>query len=443
MQGLSRLAPTARELPLEPPNLADLRLVTAVAVADPPNPKYKIDLDALPAVVEISTPLGEANGVVRPLTLFTHDDSAIALMDKPHPHALLEMMTMQAGRQVKSGIDELSEEELSLSLSIINQFARFVHQPSVARHFDLRGGLVRASFNYDPFTLDRPGLQPDKRFHAHMYLLDRKALGVIGRRALPYGALKDPFDKRRMVDPFSFLGAQLAYDLHRRRRLCPSTIAPMIPDSVETVRQGLPLGLNLELLHGWDTLTDRAFPRYLRRLHQAMAEATDELFLAFTNRRSVAPIGTRYPCLPPSLIRERLAKLRWLSADSYRGLCDLVNWLRPLPSTLLERLSRHPRYQVQHVTLNGLAYTISIAENAPMELAGGGALFLNIAVRMFANVGGAGLFGCRGVSAVMLDRGRGTLNAKEMLTRRSFQQEFQEAVFHANQSHVRQIEFRR
>lgn len=417
-----------RGVPLAPENMDMLPVVVGVPVADPPNPKYKIDLQALPDVVEISVPTIQNATPFRPWILTT-DDGALSIMDKPHPHALYEVMLMQAARQVHSSIAELSTGERNLLLATARRFAAFVADPHVQRQFGLEGALLRMSVNHDPWTLDRPGMQPVSRLHVHMYLLDAGTVRIINQNRQPYGTLVSPFQQKQLVDPLSFLGAALLRDLHYAHLVrLPSDMTIDESEPRAVVEQALPLGLNIRIESGWSAFADEHFSAYLCELHHAMCTAANEIFAAFTGESPVAPLGVRHPLYRAAEIGRRLNRISWISGRTRDGLNELANWLRDVPTSLFDA-DHHAHWLVQHVVLNGLAYALSFAAPTPLGCDGADqAIWLNVSNRLFSNVGGAGLFGCTGASAVLLDRGRGTRSDVEMASRWDFQRAFAGAV---------------
>ncbi len=417
------------KIPLAPQAIDRLLVVTGVPVPRPPNPLNEVDLSAFPEIIQTSCPPNPAHRPTRPLVFTDNENNALALMDKTNPHALYEIMIMQTGAKEKPAINDISDEKLGLLLALVQQFALFVNSEQTIQHFGLGGNLLRASFNYDPWTQDRPGLQPIARLHLHLYLIAQHTLQFIQEHRQPYRAIPCPYVRRRLVDPLSFLGPHLVYDLHQDRITLPDDAIIVQPDDELTVQQGLPLGLHVLFPKGWRSLTDPSFRIYLRRLHQSLSQAADELFRAFTGKSAVAPIGTRHDLLDFHTITKHLDKIVWISAASRLGLQEMASWLRPAPESLLQTSARHERWAIHHVILNGLAYTLSLTADAPIQLGVNSApVWLNISVRLFTDVGGAGVFGCSGASSLMLDRGKDICTDQEMVQRWKFQEAFQRSV---------------
>jgi hypothetical protein len=415
------------KIPLAPQAIEHLPVVTDVPIPKPPDPMNKIDLGAFPEVIQISRPTIANHRYTLPLIFTDEENNELALMDKPSPHGLFEIMILQAGAKEKPAIDDLSDEKLDLFLGLAQQFDRFVNSKESINHFGIEGSLPRASFNYDPWTLDRPGIQPITRLHLHLYLIAQNTLQFIREHRQAYGAIPSVYTRRRLVDPLSFLGTSLVYDLHQHRIRLPNDSVLLQPDDSLTVKEGLPLGLNIYFPKGWYSLTEPSFRVYLRQLHKSLLEAADEVFIAFTGKPAVAPIGTRHELLNRHAIIEHLDRVRWLSEKSRLGLKEMASWLRPASTRLLQASVQRERWAIHHIILNGLAYTVSFMTDKPIQLgANPSAAWLNISVRLFTDVGGAGVFGCAGASSLFLDRGKDTFTDQQMILRWTFQEAFQQ-----------------
>ena len=383
------------------------------------------NLSDLQVVEELPMPSVPIIHVVSPLVLHVKEGETLTLMDKKNSHSLLDMMILQTGDTPKATIEHLTPEEYRLTFSLVAHYADFINREEIIHRFGMEGSLPRFSFNHDPFTNDRESLQATRRFHLHMYLLESNMLEEIQERKRRYGQIENKFERQRLVDPMSFLSAHLIYDLITYHLPQNEFFTVMYPDGEEAVRTGRSLGLNIRLNEGWEVLKDEGFSNYFLNVHHAILFATEQVYFAMTGRDSVPPLGHRHQLLEIETIQENLRKLIWLSDFSRDGLLEMARTLRPVSRLVSEINKRHPEWAVYHVVAKSLPYTVSIAPEYPI---GAGVtdnpLYLNLSLRLFSDVGGAGLFGCLNTSAVKLKRGDGVFSELELKRRWDFQKEF-------------------
>lgn len=412
-------------LPGAPDNLPSLAVSTSLSVCDPPDPyKSKIDLDSLPRVVPLP-PAGEVPFVktLMPVLRTGAHKGAVALMDKPHPHSLFELMAMQAGENVRSSLSDLSYWEQKELFRLAYLFASCVNSAEYAERFDLSGGLLRFSFNHDPFTHDRPGLQyPIRRLHLHMYVLDKTSLCKIQAGKVPLGQVTDASVVTSLLDPVSFLAPMVLRDLLSSKINFLEGMEVIYADPYTTVSQGLPLGLNIRMADGWKPFLSEEFGEWLRALHLLMLKASRELKWVLTGKPELPNAYMRDQVCSQEVVNARLEEVDWLSTASRDGIQELSAWLSVAPPSLLRSAKVHSGLMAQYVVLNGLAYSIGFTQEDPIgALTNQHAAIMNISIRILSHIGGAGLFGANGISAIMLNRGQGKFSYDQMELRQDFQ----------------------
>lgn len=405
--------------PTEPNALAGFPTVPALPVPGVPR-AYVNDLNFDHHVRHKTADEALPDRAIAPLRLRSPDGGCLALMDKAKPHALLDAMIIQAGEEGVWSIPDLTGDERSLLLSLLSAFIGFIHKPSVLDEYAIHGSLPRLSFNYDPYTLDRPTLQSERRFHAHTYLIEQETIRNIRRNTLPLARVR-PSQRNRLVDPATFIGARLLYDYIRCFLSLPRGVRMLKPDPQEQVESRAMLGLNFWIPRGWYILDVPDFCQFLVDLHQAVLSAASTVYWAYTDKASVAPTGTRHALLPVAEIHRRLSMVRWISGASTRDLRLFAETLGDLPVNLLRSAARHPNLAFQHVAANGPAFAVSMV---PDRLLGEGSsstgVTLNVSFRMFSDAGSAGAFGLPGIGAVLLARNEGNFSETDMERRQAF-----------------------
>lgn len=392
---------------MEPPNMGDLLVVEDLPV---------------PGVTSVHQ--------VLPLKVNIDENDSIAIMDKKKAHGLFEIMLIQTGKIIKAGIDDLSNDEYQLFTQLMRVFGKFILDETLKDELNLKGYLPRISFNYDPLTRDRDGLQDIKRFHAHMFLVSPEQQDYIEENKRKISQIEGSYQKRRLADPWSFITEQLLHELHLARRVSlPKGISLVYMSPEEKILKGHPLGLNLQIINGWNYIGEEAFSKYLLNLQAAIKIATDEIYIAFTGDRVKDVLFERNSLLDPETIRYNLTQITWLSESSRQVLIQISEILKPFPEKLMKSTHFHPQLINHHVIANGPAFTVSISSELNVgEQEESNSIFMNISVRLFSDIGGAGLFGCQNVSGIFLDRMKGEFTEAQMTLRHLFQRKFLQVV---------------
>ncbi|MFB5763592.1 hypothetical protein [Paenibacillus medicaginis] len=383
------------------------------------------NLSKMRVAVDITVPTVPEAHVVTPLIFLTKNGGELAVMDKKLAHSLLEVMVIETSKREKRTINQLSAEENVLYVELLSLFITFINKKEIIEKYNLDGTAARIVFNYDPWTQDRDGLQPVKRFHTHLYIVNNQHIDQIETNSTTYGEIEDRYLRRRLVDPFSFLGASLLFDIHQNLLETTDVVAQVKePNPEQMIENGLPIGLNVKIINESAALNREGLRKYIVKLNALIERSYNELYRAITGEASPAEKFKRHDILNKKDALENLSEISWLSERSLQGLEEAIVKLRS-PSDRLFKRKHHLDMLIFHNILNGLAYTFSISLLIPSDCSRSDALDINISVRLFGDSGGAGMFGYGNKSAVMLQRGKGIYNSLELAERHSFQADLQ------------------
>lgn len=379
------------------------------------------NLSELPVISSLPVPTSKLIHVVKPIVFNIGEHEQLALMDKKNTHSLYDMMLIQVGEYSKASIQELTEKELEFTFEVASLFFKFVNEKQIYNFYGFNNGIPRVSYSFDPWTTDREGLQPIKRFHLHMYVMSPEDCDYIRNKKHRYVNIVNAYERRRLVDPVTFISNQILFDIHQHLVKLPAEFHMEFLKPEEYITTGIPLGLNIKIRE----INKTKLSRYLLNLHKTMIYVSECLYKAFTGGKSIAPSGTRYTLLNYNQILNNLKQIEWLSKTSLCGLSEIANTLRSVPDRLLKNINRYSKWSTHHIVSNGLAYAFSLQQDNTIGNKKNNLLNLNISPRMFSDLGGAGLFGCNGASAIMLNRGIGKYTKFQMSQRWKYQREFQ------------------
>lgn len=338
-----------------------------------------LDFESLPKIKVINDSIRE--DYIKPSLFQENEHSSILLMDKPNVHALYSLMLVQSGRLPKLSFADLSRFEKKTCFQISSLFFRYwKNSKELSEHY-----FPRFSFNHDPYTIHRPGLQSIQRFHAHLYLVDRIPLEKIlfnSKRLKFY--LPDP-NYKDYFDPAAPFFEKLLIEAHQKEIALPQELEMVQLPFEEKINAGWGLGLTLLYRGDPGYFSSEQFISYLEKVDQTLHE-------------------------------------RYKNIDSYTQevLSDLYALLRPIPRKTYEYLQRKKYLAKQILSYRDLSYSLSIDYNFEKN-----AFILSIYPRLFSEIGGAGLFSYQGTHCVIIRR-----NAERVFTesendkRRTFQTQF-------------------
>lgn len=354
----------------------------------------------------------------------TEDGGRLAFSNKTNPHARYDSMLLQVDPDVRTAISDLTLPQARLMMRTGSDFVDWISDAAVIERFGLEGGCLHLVYNTDPHTLDREnGMGYTKRFHLHLNYWPRE--DVESGRTMRLGAVDD-LQRRRLLDPVTVAAGRMLAELAEREALF-SNHEIFVADAREEVRRGLAPGFKVRLAGGWSNLRDAVFLDDLRRFHGAMTKQFEDVQEAFTGRREPAAPGTRHRLLGRGEIRRRIRNLR-LSERSTRSLLLLGETLRDASERFLRRSEAHPRMRKQHLAMNGLNYSTGLytprrhRRSAPLRDADD--VWLVIQVKLFSDVGGAGMIYNSEAGIVEIARRARLFTEGEAALRGDFQRQF-------------------
>ena len=174
------------------------------------------------------------------------------------------------------------------------------------------------------------------------------------------------------------------------------------------LRLATSLGLNIIIPGGYQSLRDQQAIDFIYEINKHIKLRAGELLEMFVGTAEPAQCGSRHQLLPlevPQIMNIR--ELPWLTEHSKELLIESAHFLKDASERLLNAANRHHKLASHLTVSNGIAYTFSLSSAETITSNGQSAICMSISPRLFSDVGGAGLFGCRSIHAVMINRGEG------------------------------------
>ena len=350
-----------------------------------------INFDSLPDIEIINTAIRE--DYIRPILFKEDEASCVLLMDKPNVHALYSLMITQAGRKVKKSFAELTPFERAKVFQLGVRFFKYWQERGELYH----DYLPRFSFNNDPFTTDRPGLQSIDRFHAHIYLIDVRGLEASLKNIKSLGKVVFKHDYKDYYDPSALLFERVLVDAHSHHLKVPNEFKIIDLPVHEKIALGWGLGFNLVYKGKLDFFASQSFIDYIMQVHQFLEVLFD---------------------LPAPL--EKHTNQHGYLKESTRCYTDQVlRKLRPVNQRTYHYLKSRAHHGKNILSYRKLSYSLAIDYNRDLE-----SFVVSIVPRLFSEIGGAGFFSYKAANCVVVKRGVGKFSSFENDKRRAFQMGF-------------------
>jgi hypothetical protein len=354
------------------------------------------------------------------------DDSKFWYCNKSTPHAKLDMMLVQSDDDIRVSIDELSQMQACYMLARCYDFVRYISDNKTAQKFGTWNSHVHFAYNTDRETIDRESTMATKRAHVHMSCIDLYSIeNLTGSKTQFFNEI-DSFHRRRVIDVLTPIGAKLIKFLVEENNLFRYHTARTSVEFAD-IGYSLPPGFLILLKNGWDTLCDVSLVHDLRYLHCLLQKCYDMITTAIVEVSTV-----REPWIRPTLkpLKDRLIAIENLGfpKDIVKDLAVLVGHLKNSSPRLVSRFQSHYRTRVSHMPLAGLSYATSFfalsSNKQDSPLIGSDQVFCNIQLKLFSDIGGAGLICCSEHQLIELARKQGLYTPREQLDRMQFQLEF-------------------
>jgi hypothetical protein len=349
----------------------------------------------------------------------------LAFIDKAIPHSQFDLMATDISPRMQATLTAIGERSLATLLHSAERFIAFVSRPETRDRYRLDDGLAHIALNCDPNTRDRESCQAVKSFHLHfIYWTAAELAGLNKTETLTRPVANLP--RRRVLDPLTALGSRL---VHERLQACrfDDCQAELLPyqDRPQGDESGL-IGCLIRL-PGWHLLSTRSFRALLVEVHRHIEDSAQGLLQAFTGHSDIPAPWSRWPLLAKTRIHDNLDDLGYsqMATEPLKQLADTLHSLSP---NTIERLSRHPRQRIQHLSLIPPSYALNLhspQRNGPRQaLIDASPVYLIIQPKLFSAVGGAGALPLAGIPSVYVRRGSGRFSDTAWRLRAEFQREF-------------------
>jgi hypothetical protein len=340
-------------------------------------------------------------------------DETVALIDKAFPHSRFDVMLLVSNDEVHSSVTDVDDSTASVVWALASEFRRYLRRPDIRARFDLAGCELHQCFNFSRDTVDRENGQfYDKRFHLHMNCWPERDLRDL--TAVPFGAIDNATTRRRMMDPLTYLGPRIMYDL-LASRVEGYQVLPVDVD--EDIRRRLPPGFKVRL-DGWDSLREPRFARLLRRLHLSADSAYRALFRAITGQAHAPRAWHRENLLDLPAIEENLKRIPWLGEQTRRLVCELASGLREVSAQEMHAFRADHGLASRYLAMAGLDYSIGLCSSPSGQSdvpAEDEQAYVVMQFRLLGEVGSASLPPLRNACMALLDRQDGPVMSDEDL----------------------------
>jgi len=375
----------------------------------------KLDFQTLPDIQLLNAEIRE--DFIKPCILKGEGDSPLILMDKLGNHDLFSMMLVHGDRFPIKGFGDLSFFEIETMFEIYQKFIEFWEQVPNRIEYS-----PRFSFNHDPYTVDRLGLQSIEQFHAHFYFFRVANLEqYTSTHSFVLRELLNNSDYKDYYDPGSFPLEKMLLDLNKNCLKVPHKLELIDESLFEKVVARRGLGLNMLYEGDVNYFRQPVFIEYLMeqqlKMERVLCEFTNSVLVNNQNKGGLVISIERAVWF--------IESLPWLSPSTKTLLIEFVSLLRSIPARVYRWLTQ------RSISKNIFAYrnwcysfSIDIRNKNPSQF------LLNFCPRVFSEIGGAGLFAMENYNAVVIDRKKDLFfEDTQIAIRRQWQQDFLSRVY--------------
>jgi|GEM_PF-4084689 len=379
----------------------------------PDIPEYhltKLDFKALPAIQFLNTKIRP--DFIRPLIFKGKKNSSLILMDRLGNHDFFTLMLMQGGPFVEKGFHDLSISEIKKTFTIHKEFIDFWAETPDKEKYS-----PRFSFNHDPHTADRPGLQSIDRFHAHFYFFRLQNLELNSKtNSFPLKNVVYQPGYKDCYDPGSPPLEKVILDLNKNCLKVPKKLEIIDESLLAKVKNGRGLGLNILYNGNVEYFTRSPFINYLVEMHSKMEKVFHDFM---ENALSYDPRSTLW-YLDHEKAAQFIENISWLSPSTKSQLLEFIHCLKNLKPKINNYIAGKKAAK-NLLAYRNLSYSLSIdlRDNDPTKH------LINLCPKVFCELGGAGFFSLQGYNAIIIDRKKDIFFSNEtILKRRELQQSF-------------------
>ncbi|MGN4157927.1 hypothetical protein ACTFH1_10070 [Staphylococcus auricularis] len=349
--------------------------------------------------------------------ILKYKNEAFLLMDKLYPHSLLDFMLMSNNfKDYKLAITDYDKNEFRYLTNLIFEYINFIKKDEIINKYDMNYGHFHISFNYDPYTVDRPSSMSKKIFHIHFnYFKDFKIA--------PENVKKIDINSsnklhKMMIDKGTLIYQYIYYDYYKKSRF------EMI--SKNEINENLPPGIVFKIGSYKNLLTDDFF-ELIHEIHN--------------NLKFIHGFFTNYlfdTQLPNHTIFKRLKKKNHADAliDDLDELSDCTkNILKAFISQLHEldykselKFLNSKKLREEHLIYDQLNYSMSLyspnannlGENKNIE----NDIYLVVQPKLFSKKGAAALPSIGDIPVVNIVRNQLEMTDQECEDKHHFQKDF-------------------
>ena len=344
----------------------------------------------------------------------------VTLMSKLFPHSDYDLALMSTDGKCKSSVTDLADKTIEEIFKIAFQYIQFISNPRVTKKYGLQNGYAYLVYNYDEHTIDRESGMSIKDFHLHLNFYKEKTINQI--QAIETGKISY-YERKRIVDPLFGITRAIFRDM-----LIKPKYQVFFEESYNQVDTYY--AATFRVKQGWKSFLNPEFSMILKEMHRDIEQAYCFILRSFTGECDIPLPNRRHPLLAESERIKNIWKLPY-SVMTKELLVELNYYLRGLSEEEFEAVHRKIIFRKAVISLRWLAYSISffsnqyVHEGCPYVE---NTVYMNIALRLFSDIGGASILNFPDYPLVKIERLNGKVSESEFEKRTAFYEEFYETI---------------
>ncbi|MEO2248515.1 hypothetical protein ABGB00_01580 [Staphylococcus saprophyticus] len=276
------------------------------------------------------------------------------LMDKMNPHSLLDFMLISDNlKEPKVSITDYTEEEIKYLGILVFEYINYIKQNDIINKYNLENGFFHISFNYDPYTIDRPSGMSKKFFHIHFNYFQNFQISSKVVKKINLNTSNKLH--KMMVDKGTILYQYIYYDYYKNSKF------EMI--SKNEINENIPPGIVFKIGDYQNILTKDFFELLneihcnLKYLHKFF---TNYLFdINIPNNSIFKRLNKK------KYVNELIEELDKVSDSSKEILKSFMNQLHDLNYRSEIHFLNSKKLREEHLIFDQLNYSMSIISNHP------------------------------------------------------------------------------
>lgn len=351
---------------------------------------------------------------------FWDGENRISVANKRKPHAFYDLMLMETNLINRPSICDLSYTTARKIMFKTYQFVDFISKIKNIIKFNLDNGHLHIVYNFNHLP-DRTSAMSVNKFHIHLNYWPKSHLDKA-----KVSNIKKNEKLINLLDPTMFLASEIMNHMISFEKF---KFVEKKPYSIDNyIQNNSPIGLELKLIGGWETLKSNKFISLLFFIHKKLMSLDLMFNYVFTGKSSYPGEWERHQLVCPAQFERNIELLR-LPKELENKITLLHKSLKNLDYEQLKRLKSKPYFFNKHVIIKALNYSVSIYSPYRNSLRNpiikSDDVRLLIQVKKFSSSGGAGQTFFPGLaSLVNIERGKTFFNSKDIKQRHEFQQDF-------------------